>query len=166
MSQVGKIGSERHGQTRLVRPLSALFTRLRLFAGQDLRLSVHRIQEKIWPSVVMTGNDALGYGLIAAGVRFGAAYPITPWSDIMELFVVNCQVRGTFVQCEDEIASVCMALGSGWAGQVAVTGSSGPGISLKTEGIGWASWGSAGGGCRCSARRPSTGMPPASSNRT
>ena len=44
---------------------------------------------------------------------------------------------GTFVQCEDEIASVCMALGSGWAGGVAVTGSSGPGISLKTEAIGW-----------------------------
>jgi len=88
--------------------------------------------------VVMTGNDALGYGLIAAGVRFGAAYPITPWSDIMELLRRELpKYGGTFVQCEDEIASVCMALGSGWAGQVAVTGSSGPGISLKTEGIGW-----------------------------
>jgi len=41
------------------------------------------------------------------------------------------------VQCEDEIASACMALGSGWAGRVAVTGSSGPGIALKTEAIGW-----------------------------
>ena len=44
---------------------------------------------------------------------------------------------GTFVQCEDEIASVAMALGASYAGRVAVTGSSGPGISLKTEGIGW-----------------------------
>jgi 2-oxoglutarate ferredoxin oxidoreductase subunit alpha len=88
--------------------------------------------------VVMTGNDALGYGLIAAGVRFGAAYPITPWSDIMELLRRELpKYGGTFVQCEDEIASVCMALGSGWAGKVAVTGSSGPGISLKTEAIGW-----------------------------
>jgi 2-oxoglutarate ferredoxin oxidoreductase subunit alpha len=45
---------------------------------------------------------------------------------------------GTFVQCEDEIASACMAIGAGWAGRVAVTGSSGPGISLKGEAIGWA----------------------------
>jgi 2-oxoglutarate/2-oxoacid ferredoxin oxidoreductase subunit alpha len=45
---------------------------------------------------------------------------------------------GTFVQCEDEIASISMALGASYAGRVAVTGSSGPGISLKSEGIGWA----------------------------
>ena len=45
---------------------------------------------------------------------------------------------GTFVQCEDEIASVSMAMGASFAGRVAVTGSSGPGISLKTEAIGWA----------------------------
>jgi 2-oxoglutarate ferredoxin oxidoreductase subunit alpha len=45
---------------------------------------------------------------------------------------------GTFVQCEDEIASISMAIGAGYAGRVAVTGSSGPGISLKTEAIGWA----------------------------
>jgi len=37
------------------------------------------------PQIVMTGNEALAYGIIAAGVRFGAGYPITPWSDIMEL---------------------------------------------------------------------------------
>jgi 2-oxoglutarate ferredoxin oxidoreductase subunit alpha len=88
--------------------------------------------------VVMTGNEALGYGLIAAGIRFGAAYPITPWSEIMELLRRELpKYGGTFVQCEDEIASVCMALGAGWAGRVAVTGSSGPGIALKTEAIGW-----------------------------
>jgi 2-oxoglutarate ferredoxin oxidoreductase subunit alpha len=45
---------------------------------------------------------------------------------------------GTFVQCEDEIASISMAIGAGFAGRVAVTGSSGPGISLKTEALGWA----------------------------
>jgi 2-oxoglutarate ferredoxin oxidoreductase subunit alpha len=89
--------------------------------------------------VVMTGNEALAYGLIAAGIRFGAAYPITPWSEIMELLRRELpKYGGTFVQCEDEIASVCMAIGAGWAGRVAVTGSSGPGVALKTEGIGWA----------------------------
>jgi len=95
-------------------------------------------KQKSGQQVVMTGNDALAFGLIAAGVRFGAAYPITPWSEIMETLRRELpKYGGTFVQCEDEIASVCMALGAGWAGQVAVTGSSGPGISLKTEGIGW-----------------------------
>src|SRR3954462_3143198 len=44
---------------------------------------------------------------------------------------------GTFIQCEDEIASISMAMGASYAGRVAVTGSSGPGISLKTEAIGW-----------------------------
>jgi 2-oxoglutarate/2-oxoacid ferredoxin oxidoreductase subunit alpha len=94
--------------------------------------------KKSGQQVVMTGNEALAFGLIAAGVRFGAAYPITPWSEIMELLRRELpKYGGTFVQCEDEIASVCMALGAGWAGRVAVTGSSGPGIALKTEAIGW-----------------------------
>ena len=89
--------------------------------------------------VVMSGNEAIGYGLIAAGVRFGAGYPITPWSDIMELLRRELpKYGGSFIQCEDEIASVSMAIGASYGGRVAVTGSSGPGISLKAEAIGWA----------------------------
>jgi 2-oxoglutarate/2-oxoacid ferredoxin oxidoreductase subunit alpha len=88
--------------------------------------------------VVANGNEALAYGLIAAGVRFGAGYPITPWSDVMELLRRELpKYGGIFVQCEDEIASVSMALGASYGGRVAVTGSSGPGISLKTEALGW-----------------------------
>jgi 2-oxoglutarate ferredoxin oxidoreductase subunit alpha len=88
--------------------------------------------------VVMNGNDALTYGLIAAGVRFGAGYPITPWSDIMEALRRELpKYGGMFIQCEDEIASAAMALGASYAGRVAVTGSSGPGISLKMECLGW-----------------------------
>ena len=87
----------------------------------------------------MNGNEALGYGLIAAGVRFGAGYPITPWSDIMELLRRELpKYGGTFVQTEDEIAAISVAIGGSYAGRVAVTGSSGPGISLKTEALGWA----------------------------
>jgi 2-oxoglutarate ferredoxin oxidoreductase subunit alpha len=89
--------------------------------------------------VVMNGNEALGYGLIAAGVRFGAGYPITPWSDIMELLRRELpKYGGTFIQTEDEIAAISMAIGASYGGRVAVTGSSGPGISLKTEALGWA----------------------------
>jgi 2-oxoglutarate ferredoxin oxidoreductase subunit alpha len=89
--------------------------------------------------VVMNGNEAIAYGLIAAGVRFGAAYPITPWSDVMEILRRELpKYGGTFVQCEDEIAAISMANGASFAGRVAVTGSSGPGISLKMESLGWA----------------------------
>ena len=96
-------------------------------------------QKRSGHQVVMNGNEALAYGLIAAGVRFGAGYPITPWSDIMELLRRELpKYGGSFIQCEDEIASISMALGASYGGRVAVTGSSGPGISLKTEAIGWA----------------------------
>ncbi len=96
-------------------------------------------QKKDGHQVVMNGNEALAFGLIAAGVRFGAGYPITPWSDIMELLRRELpKYGGTFVQTEDEIAAISMALGGSYAGRVAVTGSSGPGISLKTEALGWA----------------------------
>ena len=96
-------------------------------------------QKKDGHQVVMNGNEALAYGLIAAGVRFGAGYPITPWSDIMELLRRELpKYGGTFMQTEDEIAAISMAIGASYAGRVAVTGSSGPGISLKTEALGWA----------------------------
>ena len=87
----------------------------------------------------MNGNEALAFGFLAAGVRFGAAYPITPWSDVMEILRRELpKYGGTFVQCEDEIAAISMAVGASFAGRVAVTGSSGPGISLKMESLGWA----------------------------
>ena len=96
-------------------------------------------QPRAGQQVVMNGNEALAFGLIAAGVRFGAAYPITPWSDVMEILRRELpKYGGTFVQCEDEIAAISVAIGGSFAGRVAVTGSSGPGISLKMEALGWA----------------------------
>ncbi|PTY00496.1 2-oxoacid:acceptor oxidoreductase subunit alpha [Opitutus sp. ER46] len=91
------------------------------------------------PQVTMDGNTALAYGLIAAGIRHGAGYPITPWSSIMEILRTELpKYGGTFVQCEDEIASISTALGFSYSGQLAITGSSGPGLSLKMEALGWA----------------------------
>jgi 2-oxoglutarate/2-oxoacid ferredoxin oxidoreductase subunit alpha len=90
--------------------------------------------------VTMDGNQALAYGLIAAGVRYGAGYPITPWSSIMEILRSELpKYGGLFVQAEDELAAVSLALGFSYSGSLAVTGSAGPGISLKAEAIGWAS---------------------------
>jgi 2-oxoglutarate/2-oxoacid ferredoxin oxidoreductase subunit alpha len=90
--------------------------------------------------VTMDGNQALAYGLIAAGVRYGAGYPITPWSTVMETLRSELpKYGGLFVQAEDELAAVSLALRFSYSGYLAVTGSAGPGISLKTEAIGWAS---------------------------
>src|SRR5438093_4412387 len=90
--------------------------------------------------ITMDGNQALAYGLIAAGVRYGAGYPITPWSSVMELLRRELpKYGGIFVQAEDELGAVSLALGFSYSGYLAVTGSAGPGISLKSEAIGWAS---------------------------
>ena len=99
-----------------------------------------RDRERGVGQVTMDGNQALAYGLIAAGVRYGAGYPITPWSTVMEILRSELpKYGGLFVQAEDELAAVSLALGFSYAGYLSVTGSAGPGISLKTEAIGWAS---------------------------
>ncbi len=89
--------------------------------------------------VTMNGNQALAYGCIAAGVRFGAGYPITPWTDVMEqLREMLPAYGGSFIQTEDELAAISAALGGSYAGLISMTGSSGPGISLKSEAISYA----------------------------
>ncbi len=90
------------------------------------------------PQITLDGNAAVAYGLIAAGVRHGAGYPITPWSSIMEILRAELpKYGGIFVQCEDEIAAVSTALGFSYSGRLAITGSAGPGLSLKMEALGW-----------------------------
>ncbi|HEV3244086.1 MAG TPA: 2-oxoacid:acceptor oxidoreductase subunit alpha [Chthoniobacterales bacterium] len=90
--------------------------------------------------ITMDGNQAIAYGLIAGGVRYGAGYPITPWSSIMEMLRRELpKYGGIFVQAEDELGAVSISLGFSYSGYLAVTGSAGPGISLKSEAIGWAS---------------------------
>ena len=90
-------------------------------------------------TLVIHGNEACVRGAMAAGCRFFAGYPITPASEIIELMArMLPQVRGVFLQMEDEIASICAALGAAWGGAKACTATSGPGFTLKQEGIGWA----------------------------
>ncbi len=90
--------------------------------------------------VTTDGNTAMVYGLLAGGVRYGAGYPITPWSTIMEQLRAELpKYKGLFVQCEDELAAVSMAIGFAYSGHIAITGSSGPGLSLKMEALGYAS---------------------------
>ncbi len=85
------------------------------------------------------GNWACTEGAIAAGCNFAAGYPITPASEIANLLSSRLpQVGGTFLQTEDEISAVSAAIGASWAGCKVMTATSGPGVSLMLENIGFA----------------------------
>ncbi|SDY06884.1 2-oxoglutarate ferredoxin oxidoreductase subunit alpha [Evansella caseinilytica] len=87
----------------------------------------------------ISGNEATGFGSLMAGVRFLSAYPITPASEIMEWLSKELpKVGGTVMQVEDEIAGICFAIGASYSGARAMTSTSGPGLSLKTEALGLA----------------------------
>ncbi|MCW2797833.1 2-oxoacid:acceptor oxidoreductase subunit alpha [Nocardioides sp.] len=91
----------------------------------------------------ITGNLALSYGLIAAGVRSGlpiflGSYPITPASDILHELSKHKSFGVTTLQAEDEIAGIGAAIGAAFAGSLGVTTTSGPGLALKSEAIGLA----------------------------
>ncbi|MEA2071520.1 MAG: 2-oxoacid:acceptor oxidoreductase subunit alpha [Asgard group archaeon] len=85
----------------------------------------------------ITGNEAIAEGCIAGGCRFFGGYPITPSSEIAERMSYRLpQVDGTFIQMEDELASIAAVLGASWTGRKSMTATSGPGISLMMENIG------------------------------
>ena len=91
----------------------------------------------------ITGNTALSYGLVAAGVQSGlpiflGAYPITPASDILHELSKHKAFGVTTLQAEDEIAAVGATLGASYVGSLGVTTTSGPGLALKAETIGLA----------------------------
>lgn len=86
--------------------------------------------------VFMKGCEAIAEAAVRAGCRFFAGYPITPQNEIPEYFARRLpEVGGTFVQGESEVASISMVYGAASAGTRAMTSSSSPGISLKSEGI-------------------------------
>ncbi len=86
------------------------------------------------------GNHACALAAVAAGCRFFAGYPITPSSEIAERMSRELpKVGGTFIQMEDEIASMAAILGASMGGIKAMTATSGPGFSLKQENLGYAS---------------------------
>jgi 2-oxoglutarate ferredoxin oxidoreductase subunit alpha len=87
----------------------------------------------------ISGNQAAGLGALEAGVRFVAAYPITPASDVLEWMAGGLeQVGGQLVQAEDELAAINMTIGAAFGGVPAFTATSGPGLALMTESIGLA----------------------------
>ncbi len=91
----------------------------------------------------MSGNQAAALGMVAASVKSGlqlvlGSYPITPASDILHELAKHKQFGVKTIQAEDEIAGVCAAIGASFAGSLALTTTSGPGLDLKAEAIGLA----------------------------
>jgi len=87
----------------------------------------------------MSGNEGCGIGALRGGIRFAAAYPITPASDLLEWLAPRLeQVGGSLVQAEDELASINMVIGASYGGVPAMTATSGPGLALMLEAMGLA----------------------------
>ena len=91
----------------------------------------------------ITGNQAVAWGLLAASEKSGlplfcGSYPITPATAILEELAIHKSLGAKTLQAEDEIAGICTAIGASFAGDLAVTTTSGPGLSLKSEALGLA----------------------------
>jgi 2-oxoglutarate ferredoxin oxidoreductase subunit alpha len=87
----------------------------------------------------ISGNEAGGLGALRGGVRFAAAYPITPASEMLEWLAPRLEsLGGALLQAEDELASINMVIGASFGGVPALTATSGPGLSLMVEGMGLA----------------------------
>ncbi|MBI4313662.1 MAG: 2-oxoacid:acceptor oxidoreductase subunit alpha [Candidatus Omnitrophica bacterium] len=91
------------------------------------------------PKLMLSGNESLTLGALAAGLKIYAGYPITPASSILEMLAKELpKVGGTIIQTEDEIAALGVVLGASFAGRKAMTATAGPGLSLMVEMMGLA----------------------------
>lgn len=105
--------------------------------GPMAQLAVGALQSR--PRWMISGNEATGFGAIRGGVRFVAAYPITPATEVLEWLAPKLpQVGGTLLQAEDELASINMIIGASYGGVPSLTATSGPGLALMTEALGLA----------------------------
>ena len=103
----------------------------------DLRLSAPASRAgRRW---LISGNEAAALGAIRGGIRFAAAYPITPATEILEWLAPSLtRVGGVLLQAEDELAAINMIIGASFGGTPALTATSGPGLSLMIEALGLA----------------------------
>jgi 2-oxoglutarate ferredoxin oxidoreductase subunit alpha len=87
----------------------------------------------------LSGNEGCGLGALRGGIRFAAAYPITPASDLLEWLAPRLEhLGGELLQAEDELASINMTIGASFGGVPSMTATSGPGLALMTEAMGLA----------------------------
>ncbi len=165
------VTEEFKGKDKLIQPNFKAFDLGRAYAEANLApigLKVRRA-DKVGDRIFVEGNDAAALGAVYGGATFCAWYPITPSTSLAESFEKYCKAlrtdadgkrRFAIVQAEDEIASIGMVLGAGWAGARSFTCTSGPGVSLMNEFIGFSYYAEIPGVIFDVQRGgPSTGMP-------
>lgn len=134
------------------KPSIASANKLVLHAGYNYAANVHAlaVHFKVSPAMIekgkyrtITGNKATAWGLLAAAEKAGlplfcGSYPITPATDILHELALRRDLGAKTYQAEDEIGGICTAIGASYAGNFAVTTTSGPGLALKSEACGLA----------------------------
>lgn len=134
------------------KPTIASANKLVLRAGYNYAANVHAlaVHYKVGPAAIekgkyrtITGNRATAWGLLAAAEKAGlplfcGSYPITPATDILHELALRRDLSAKTYQAEDEIGGICTAIGASYAGNFAVTTTSGPGLALKSEACGLA----------------------------
>lgn len=131
----------KRGETALAANLAALAAGYATAGKIDPPLAVPQLPRiaKARDRWLISGNEAAGFGAIRGGVRFVAAYPITPATEMLEWMApALTRVGGTLLQAEDELASINMIIGGAYGGVPSLTATAGPGLALMAEGIGLA----------------------------
>lgn len=119
--------------------LAALQAGVTAAAGIDAVPKLKGVNATATKRWLISGNEAAGYGAIRGGIRFVAAYPITPATELLEWMApALTKVGGALLQAEDELASINMIIGASYGGVPSLTATAGPGLALMTEGIGLA----------------------------
>ena len=108
-------------------------------AGIDFDLQLPAPKASTAGRWLLSGNEATALGAIRGGIRFAAAYPITPATEILEWLAPNLtKIGGALLQAEDELAAINMIIGASYGGTPSLTATSGPGLSLMIEALGLA----------------------------
>jgi 2-oxoglutarate/2-oxoacid ferredoxin oxidoreductase subunit alpha len=127
------------GQAAIVASRAGIVAGFNAAAGVDFDLRLAAPKPKSTRRWLVSGNEAAALGAVRGGVRFAAAYPITPATEILEWLAPNlAKMGGVLLQAEDELAAVNMIIGSSFGGTPALTATSGPGLSLMIEALGLA----------------------------
>jgi 2-oxoglutarate ferredoxin oxidoreductase subunit alpha len=121
-------GSQPGGGAQPARPQPRKSSLAAADGSPPARLAPLTAQDR--PRWLLSGNEAAGFGAVRGGVRFVAAYPITPATEVLEWMAPALQkVGGTLLQAEDELASINMIIGASYGGVPSLTATAGPGLS-------------------------------------
>ena len=137
--RAGREAARRQGQAAIEASRAAIKVGFEAAAGLEFEQRSPPPKPITAQRWLMSGNEATALGAIRGGIRFAAAYPITPATEILEWLAPNlAKVGGVLLQAEDELAAINMIIGASYGGTPSLTATSGPGLSLMIEALGLA----------------------------